>query len=173
MLWCTEEYIYLFKLVGFFLSGQIHRNGIAGHKAVLFLTFCVSSILFHTVASPICVSTNKPWGLSLHPRWHCYSLCFHVLLAWLWPWVISSDLDCLPLILSPSAQWSAWPQWACPHSMVHGLGSLDLKPKFLPAFPGRWSPQVLSPPLEYKLFETRNPILFSSVFQHLMQVPRM
>ena len=53
-----------------------------GHMVVLFLNFCVTSILFAIVAAPIYIPTNRAQvfvPLSLHPHQHLLFLVFLII----------------------------------------------------------------------------------------------
>ena len=51
--------MYLFKLVYLFLLDIYRGVELLGHMVVLFLVFWETSILFSTVAAPICIPTNS------------------------------------------------------------------------------------------------------------------
>ena len=93
--------MYLFKLVFSFYLGKYPGGELLDHVVIQFLIFWGTSILFSTVAVPICIPTNSVWGFLF--LYILTNACFLFLILAILTgerWYFIVVLMCISLIIS-------------------------------------------------------------------------
>ena len=114
------------------ISGFIGCNpstGIAGQKAALLLVFCGNSMLFSTVAAPVCIPTNN--ALAFHFLHNPASACCLLISLW---WSFSPVCVCVIFVSSIYLEIDLLDLRFCTFSMLRRTAKMprwfnnDLKP---------------------------------------------
>ena len=85
--------VLMFFWISVLGSFRYSRVESLGHKADPFFIFWGNSIVFSTVAAPICIPSNSAWGF---PFLYVLMSTCHLLIYWWWPlWQVWDDISLL------------------------------------------------------------------------------